>query len=200
MATTKMLKVSSTEIVMLETLLEEFNLTNPNEVLLKMSSNILSNIKNKKNSYSNEFEDKKFIELSNDLKALIKGDYSAKNINLESKCNTCQYHGDNNCTKIKNQINYWGEEDAIRIIQELKNNECSECSFYDLKKVFEIQNIFSDKGNCCIEVKITQGLNSEIIFHTIKEIEFYIYKYGMTSFINIEHFQNQIDELKNKNH
>lgn len=165
-----------------------------------MSNNILSNIKNKKNSYNNEFEDKKFIELSKDLKALIKGDYSVKNINLESKCNTCQYYSDNSCTKIKNQIDYWGEEDAIRIINELKNNEYSECSFYDLKKVFEIQNIFSDIGNCCIKVKITQGLNSEIQFLTIKEIEFNIYKYGIASFINLEHFQNQIDELKNKHY
>ena len=72
MGITKMLKISSTELIMIEALLENFNSTKPHEVLLKMSNNILSNIAEKKKNYKSEFDNENFIEVDKNLKALIK--------------------------------------------------------------------------------------------------------------------------------
>jgi hypothetical protein len=65
-----MLKISSTELILLEALLENFNSTKPHEVLLKMSNNILSNIAEKKKNYKSEFDNENFIEVDKNLRAL----------------------------------------------------------------------------------------------------------------------------------
>lgn len=193
MSTTKMLKISSTELILLEALLENFNSTKPHEVLLKMSNNILSNIAEKKKNYKSEFDNENFIEVDKNLKALIKGDINIINKRDESICKTCHFVADEKCTKINEIHNYWGEDEGNKMIENLLKNNLNACVFFELKKFFEILNIKNEDDNCFINFKITQGDNSQIVTHKKKIVDFLIFKYGKDSFINLKEHENQFN-------
>lgn len=192
----KLLNVNSNEIIMLEALLEKFNSTNPHEVLLNMSNNILSNIEEKKRIYKNEFEDENFKEVSNNLKALVKGEISELKIKDEPLCRSCHFgSNENKCSKEKEIKNYWGEDDGLQVIDNLQKNKIFACMFYELKKIFEIQNI-KDEGNMSlIELKITQGNETQTVIYGKNVLDFLIFRYGKESFINLHSFKEQLQKI-----
>lgn len=195
MDTTKMLTISSTELIMIEALLENFNSTNPHDVLLKMSNSILSNIADKKKDYKNEFDNENFIEVDKNLRALIKGDMTIIKKRDESICKTCHFMADEKCTKINEIHNYWGEDDGNKMIENLLKNNINACVFFELRKFFEILNIKNENGNCFINFKITQGDDLQIVTHKKKIVDFLIFKYGEDCFINLKEHEEQLKFL-----
>lgn len=192
MSTTKMLKVSPNELIVLEALLENFITTKPNDVLLSMSKNILLTIKDKKENCKSEFENKNFVEVSNNLKALIKGEGACINIKDESICKSCHHEADNKCAKNNEICNYWGEESGIKIIESIQKNNIYACVFFELRKIFEIINIKEEEKECYFHVKVIQDNIPTISIYKKQIVEFLIFKYGQNSFTNLKEYEEQL--------
>lgn len=198
MAITKMLKIDDTELVLIETLLENFNKTKPHEALLKISNNVLANIQKKKDDYSNHCtRNDDVLEQEKILKKLICGDYSSILGKQVSLCSSCQNDSNDNCLKTENIKNYWGEKDGLEFIKQTKQGSSKDCIYFESKRVFEILDIDSSKGVYCINTKVIQNNESETFFYSVRDINLYIHKYGEASFSNLNEYKEQIKNIEN---
>lgn len=207
MSTTKKLKLESTEIVLLETLLENFNNQNPHPSLKKISDNVLKNIQKKKEDYAHEFD--KDVELYKSLKTLINADLNntlklitkeepndSENEKQESICNLCQFKNSDECLKQNEMDNYWGEEDGIQIVRENMCGATDECIFYEVQREYTIKNLKNDlKDIECVELEEKRADEEDLAIFKCPCVDIFLFqkKYGNHVITNYDDYKEKLD-------